>query len=67
VQDRFGSNPAYPTFRAAHGLARHITIEGERLPMKDVMADRAASAISAGANRRGAGSPKSSPPRSSPG
>jgi hypothetical protein len=40
VQDRFGSNPAYPTFRAAHGLARHAAAEGERLPMTEVMADR---------------------------
>lgn len=40
VQDRFGSNPAFPTYGIAHAVARLIYDRGNALPMIDVMQDR---------------------------
>jgi hypothetical protein len=40
MQDRHGSNEAYPTYRLPHALARLVADKDELLPMKEVMHDR---------------------------
>ncbi|NKB48380.1 MAG: hypothetical protein GKS02_03335 [Alphaproteobacteria bacterium] len=40
VQDSFGGNNAYPTYKQPEDLARIIFSKDEMLPMADVMADR---------------------------
>jgi hypothetical protein len=40
VQDRYGSNEAYPTYRIAHALALVIASEGRSFPMAEIMRER---------------------------
>lgn len=40
VQDRYGSNEAFPTFRIPHALARLIADENSLLPMAAILEDR---------------------------